>query len=243
MAWMRFPCYWPFVMFVGESTGHWRFYNPSRQNGTYSIFEKNMDQLPISLIIFHHNCNSMKLSVDLLHIIIQRSLQKIAHGSCAVVACAKLCCDMTVRIGITPKRFPPTLNCDGKSLLGWVLGMDDVWPSARAACVIQTSCVVCGTWGHHMKWTSCSLPGQYGQHVDNLSQRGLKKWPIFADGVYRWIWVCFDWNSQRVQYKMPDIFFSGGHCPENIQHVHGRHIRETHDVIKTQILHRNDVST
>ena len=82
-------------------------------------------------------------------------------------------------------------------------------------------------------WTAC------GQFIATRS----KKWPIFADGVYRWIWVCFDWNSQRVQYKMPDIFFSGGHCPENIQHVHGRHIRETHEVIKTQILHRNDVST
>ena len=73
---------------------------------------KRMPELPepgpVSLTVFHRNSNSMEISfhshLDYNTVIATKFCTW--HDSCAVVACAKICCDLMASNRITARRSP-----------------------------------------------------------------------------------------------------------------------------------------
>ena len=79
-------------------------------------------QGPVSLTVFHRNSNSMEIS---FHSHLDSNTAIVTkfctwHDSCAVVSCAKICCDLMVSNGITARRSFHRIRIAGKkSLVKW----------------------------------------------------------------------------------------------------------------------------
>ena len=76
-------------------------------------------QGPVPLMVFHHNSNSMEIlfhsNLD-SNIVIATKLCTW-HDSCAVMACAKICCHLMASNGIMARRSFHRICISGKKLL------------------------------------------------------------------------------------------------------------------------------
>ena len=91
---------------------------------------RHVDQGPISLTIFHHNSNVMKISF-FSHPNTNKVIATIFgtwHDSWAVVACAKFCCDVIISNWIDRAKwnFHHIWIVMEKSLVKWVPELDPV---------------------------------------------------------------------------------------------------------------------
>ena len=99
---------------VRSPKGHpWALHYPTLSHSSHR------DLGPISLTVFHHNSNWMENSVCshlYLNTVIATKFYTW-HNSCAVIACAKICCNLMASNWSTVRQIVSNLNCEQNSLV------------------------------------------------------------------------------------------------------------------------------